>query len=240
MWGWSIRKKVPGLYRWYKQRFNLSGSYKTNLWRLLTYYQTEYNKVSFRPCRGFKFMRLGGAYCGSMFCPVCWHRKQSHILATLARTRVRPYLWLKQIASTKWTQSLHPVCIRRFMGRSNYKLVCYSLNPSACSFKPTDEDIKADVFDGELSYELIGLFTSNKLIKSYGVRDGCGKQINIITKNEVVGVMDIKRVFNPTRAWLNILTYPPAYIQHELISAYIKRFATPPTGRSWAKVGVLK
>lgn len=233
------------LFRWYRKELCpgvKTGAYTSRFWKgvygCLTNYQKEYNSI--RPCLGLKFMRLRSyarSRCQHPLCPSCWHRKATSFLRAADSLRPDMCTYIRSTSLYRWSETIPPEVIKRFKARSHrYQLIGYFLNYDACDTQVTPEIAEGDAFNGELSYQLVGIFQSENPVKDKNLRYGAVQVLG--SDKQVLG--SISRVETSPSSTASLLLeqlrHPWVYRGHgELFDQYLRHFH-PRVGKSWAWV----
>jgi hypothetical protein len=231
-----------GLFTWYRDRFypddiGNSAFDWTRLFGLLTHFQREYAKATGHRCRGLRFMHLNtrNGYCRGVLCPTCWHRRHTQLFTALGNLAAKGgYVWARESWHVPCEAQLHPKLVARFkIKRSNCRMLCYTLNYYAVDTRGQLPTLGQRVpFDGELAYQLTGLFHSDRLITEYGLDKH--DQLHVYDGEELAGVIDREQldVEHAAHVWAESLHHPWEWRWHDNFSTYLTRFRPHTVGRN--------
>lgn len=117
-------------------------------------------------------------------------------------------------------------------------MLVYGMTFDASGISEIDEaTVRGDPFHGEMAYQLIGLFASERPFSEYNT-DHAGQVYVTDKTGDVVGLIDSQRVYGPElqRMWLENLTHPWRFRRHQLFSDYLRHFDQTKLGRTWSRV----
>lgn len=215
----------------------------------MTMLQRIFNNYG-KPCRSLGIMTIskypGLQYCNNPICPSCWYRKNLSLLSAICKMRVASYMYIRNTWFVPWDTDIHPRCVQRFKSyHSRYRLVGYTLNFDALSPYFNPDDARRDPFGGELSYQLIGVFASDKLVSDKNIDKGLPDQVAVNedpkdSHSRQIGIIDREVFTNQIKlisVWLDRLNFPFLYHNHPKFGDYINRFFNyNPSGRSWTRI----